>query len=46
MARWQMSLWDALILAAAREAGVATLWSEDFSKGQLYGGIRVRNPLE
>lgn len=44
-ARWQLSLWDALILAAARAAGAAELISEDFSHDQDYGGVRVINPF-
>jgi len=44
-ARWQLSLWDALILAAARASGAAELISEDFAPGQDYGGIRVVNPF-
>jgi predicted nucleic acid-binding protein len=43
--RWQLSLWDALILTAARNCGVRELISEDFSHNQDYGGIRVRNPF-
>lgn len=43
--RWQVSPWDAWILAAARQAGARELWSEDFSAGQDYDGVRVRNPL-
>jgi predicted nucleic acid-binding protein len=43
--RWQLSLWDALILAAARASGATELISEDFSHGQDYGGIRVVNPF-
>ncbi|TSA34020.1 MAG: PIN domain-containing protein [Verrucomicrobiaceae bacterium] len=43
--RWQLSLWDAMILAAARHAGSTELLSEDFSAGQDYGGIRVLNPF-
>ncbi|MGH8307440.1 MAG: PIN domain-containing protein [Gammaproteobacteria bacterium] len=43
--RWQLSLWDALILAAARASGAAELYSEDFSHGQDYGGVRVINPF-
>ena len=43
--RWQTSLWDALILAAAQESGATTLISEDLSHGQDYGGIRVVNPF-
>ncbi len=45
MDRWRVSFWDGLILAAAREAGATTLWSEDLNPGQDYGGIRVVNPL-
>jgi predicted nucleic acid-binding protein len=44
--RWQTSFWDALILAAARQAGATTLISEDFADGQDYGGIRVVNPFK
>ena len=43
--RWQLSLWDALILAAARNSGATELISEDFSHNQDYGGIRARNPF-
>ena len=43
--RWQLSLWDALILAAARASGATDLISEDFNHGQNYGGIRVINPF-
>jgi predicted nucleic acid-binding protein len=45
MERWRVSFWDGLILAAAREAGATTLWSEDLNPGQDYDGIRVVNPL-
>lgn len=44
-ARWQLSLWDAMILAAAHSAGAQELWSEDLNPGQDYGGIRVVNPF-
>ncbi len=43
--RWQLSLWDALILAAARASGASELVSEDFSHGQDYGGVRAVNPF-
>jgi predicted nucleic acid-binding protein len=43
--RWQLSLWDAMILAAAKTSGARELFSEDFSHGQDYGGIRVINPF-
>jgi predicted nucleic acid-binding protein len=44
-ARWQLSFWDSLILAAARASGAVELVTEDFSHGQDYGGIRARNPF-
>lgn len=43
--RWQISLWDALILAAARASGAAELISEDFGHGRDYDGVRVVNPF-
>ncbi len=43
--RWQLSLWDAMILAAAQSSGAAQLLSEDMNHGQDYGGIRVINPF-
>ena len=43
--RWQLSLWDALILAAARYSGACELISEHFSHNQDYGGVRARNPF-
>jgi len=44
-ARWQLSLWDAMILAAARQSGASELLTEDFNSGQDYGGIRAVNPF-
>jgi predicted nucleic acid-binding protein len=44
-ARWKLSLWDSLILAAAREAECNILFSEDFSNRENYGGIKAINPL-
>lgn len=43
--RYRMSFWDSLILAAARKKEAKTLWSEDFSHGQDYDGVTVRNPF-
>ena len=43
--RYRMSFWDGLILAAARKKEAKTLWSEDFSHGQDYDGVEVRNPF-
>ena len=44
-ARWQLSLWDAMILAAAKASGAKELITEDFSHGQDYGGVRAINPF-
>ena len=44
--RWQLSLWDAMILAAAQASGARELISEDLNHGQDYGGIRVVNPFK
>lgn len=44
-ARWQLSYWDSLIVAAAQRAGAVQLWSEDMADGQHYGEVRVFNPL-
>lgn len=44
-ARWQLSLWDSMILASARVSGASELIKEDFSHGQDYGGIKAINPF-
>lgn len=43
--RWQISYWDSLIVAAAERAGCSKVLSEDFSDGQVYGGVTVRDPF-
>jgi len=44
--RYQLSVYDAMIAAAALEAGCTTLLSENFSAGQRFGGrLTVRNPF-
>lgn len=43
--RWQVSLWDAGILAAAFASGASELLTEDLSHGQDYGGVVVVNPF-
>ena len=43
--RWQLSLWDAMIVAAAQTSGARELLTEDLSHGQNYGGIIVINPF-
>jgi predicted nucleic acid-binding protein len=41
----QINFWDALILAAAEQAGCRWLLSEDFQVGQIFDGITVVNPF-
>jgi predicted nucleic acid-binding protein len=43
--RYQLSYWDAAIIAAARALGASVLYSEDLNHGQDYGGVWVENPL-
>jgi len=43
--RYNINWWDALILNSALELGCRVLWSEDFSNGQQYGSVTVRNPF-
>lgn len=44
-ALFQLSFWDASIVAAAEAAGCRNLLSEDLNPGQSYGSVRVVNPL-
>ena len=46
LARYQLSLWDSLIVAAANQSGAKQLLSEDLNDGQLYGNIVVVNPFK
>ena len=41
----RISFWDALIVQAARLAGAAVLYSEDFQHGSSLGGIPIVNPF-
>ena len=43
--RYQISFWDALILAAAEAGGAAVLYTEDLNHGQQYGAVLARNPF-
>lgn len=42
---WQVSFWDALILAVAGRASCSVVYSEDLNAGQHYGAVEVRNPF-
>ena len=44
--RYQLSHWDALIVAAALEAGCDILYTEDMQDEQVFDGrVRVKNPF-
>jgi predicted nucleic acid-binding protein len=40
-----LSFWDALIVQSALEGGASVLYSEDMQDGQLFGSLRISNPL-
>ena len=42
---WQVSFWDALILAVAGRASCSVVYSEDLNAGQRYAGVEVKNPF-
>ena len=44
--RWQLSLWDAMILAAAQASGARELITEDLNHSQDYGGVRAITPFK
>lgn len=41
----QLSLWDALVLSVAAEAGCRLVLSEDFQDGFTWRGVTVTNPF-
>ena len=41
----ELSFYDALIVAAALDAGCEVLFSEDLQHGQKFGALRVENPF-
>ncbi len=43
--RYQFSFYDALIVAAALEAGCSRLLTEDLQHGQELEGLRIENPF-
>jgi len=43
--RYQLSFWDALIVAAAKSASCRHLLTEDLQPGQNLDGVRVVNPF-
>jgi predicted nucleic acid-binding protein len=44
-ARYAISHWDSLVVAAAEALQCHTIMSEDLNAGQAYGGVKVVNPF-
>jgi predicted nucleic acid-binding protein len=44
-ARFSLWHWDSMLLAACKEAGVTSLFSEDLDPGTDYDGLAVVNPF-
>ena len=44
-ARYQLSFWDAMIVASALQLGCPTIWSEDLNPGQVYDQTQVLSPF-
>ena len=44
--RYQISYWDAALIAAAEAISIPTLYTEDLSHGQKYGTVTVINPFK
>ena len=43
--RYGLSIYDSLILAAAKQAGCRMVYSEDMQDGQAVQGVTIRNPF-
>jgi len=43
--RWQLSFWDAMIVAAAEASGAKKLLTEDLNHSQYYGEVMAINPF-
>ncbi|WP_051426421.1 PIN domain-containing protein [Jiangella gansuensis] len=41
----QLSLWDSLVVEAARRAGCTAVLTEGLNAGAVFGGVRVINPF-
>jgi predicted nucleic acid-binding protein len=45
MDRYSLSSWDSLLVAACLEAGVDSLYSENFSGYREIDGLKIVNPI-
>lgn len=46
LSRYSLSFWDAMVIAACLEGGVARLYSEDFDAYPKIDGLEIVNPFE
>lgn len=46
LSRYSLSFWDATIIAACLEGGIAHLYSENFDAYPLVDGIEIVNPFK
>ena len=44
--RYKVSFWDALIIHSADASAASVLYSVNLSSGQVFGSVKVVNPLE
>ena len=44
--RYQISFWDAALIAAAERLTAKTLFTEDLNNGQKYGSVTAINPFK
>ncbi len=43
--KYRFSIWDSLIVVAAKRADCSTLLTEDLQHGQIIDGLRIENPF-
>lgn len=43
--RYQISFWEAMIVASAIQLDCERIWSEDLNPGQVYGAVTVMSPF-
>ena len=44
--RYEVSYWDAAVIASAKALGCSRLYTEDLNNGQMYEGVRAVNQFE
>ncbi len=43
--RWQLAVWDPMIVEAAHSASCSVLLTEDLQHGRMYEGLTIENPF-